>query len=325
MRLLGRLKLMQITKIFFVFIFYCFSVGVLADTTTTKLLNISPQVSLPIGIKIWFNECGGSISGLTSWNEGEHFASLGIGHFIWYPFPGRGSSEDGFPRLIRYMENRGIIVPSWIRANGGKYCPWSNRTEFIRAQYSPQMIELRDFLRATIAIQAEYMSYHLEEMLPKLLTTVPANQRFYVYQNFYNVARTPNGIYALVDYLNFKGDGANQMSQHSIRGSGLLQVLTGMSFAPRSFTPLQAYVWSAKNALTRRVANAPMTSHENKWLVGWFKRLNTYLITDMVSHPIARNYVTEKIPQPIMSNRGSLSLALQNTINHGIANQNSTF
>ena len=27
---------------------------------------------------------GGTISGLTSWNVGENFASLGIGHFIWY-------------------------------------------------------------------------------------------------------------------------------------------------------------------------------------------------------------------------------------------------
>src|SRR6266446_3164255 len=43
-----------------------------------------------IGKKIWQNECNGTISGLTSWNQGEDFASLGIGHFIWYPQGRRG-------------------------------------------------------------------------------------------------------------------------------------------------------------------------------------------------------------------------------------------
>ena len=38
-----------------------------------------------IGKRIWSNECNGTVDGLTSWNTGENFASLGIGHFIWYP------------------------------------------------------------------------------------------------------------------------------------------------------------------------------------------------------------------------------------------------
>src|SRR5687767_5521069 len=38
-----------------------------------------------IGRRVWQNECGGRRDGLTSWNVGEDFASLGIGHFIWYP------------------------------------------------------------------------------------------------------------------------------------------------------------------------------------------------------------------------------------------------
>ena len=38
-----------------------------------------------LGQRIWKNECAGSVQGLVSWNEGEAFPSLGIGHFIWYP------------------------------------------------------------------------------------------------------------------------------------------------------------------------------------------------------------------------------------------------
>jgi hypothetical protein len=47
--------------------------------------------------KIWQNECNGTIAGLTSWNAGEDFASLGIGHFIWYPKGRRGPFEKVFP------------------------------------------------------------------------------------------------------------------------------------------------------------------------------------------------------------------------------------
>jgi hypothetical protein len=271
-------------------VFICLSLQAFANTSSiTRLLNISPQIALPIGVKIWFNECGGSIDGLTSWNDGESFASLGIGHFIWHPYTGKNTAGDEFPHLIRYMQARGITVPKWLQGHGARYCPWANRIEFIRAQYSPQMIELRDFLRATIAIQAEYMAYHLEEVLPELLASVPPAESPVIYTHFYNIARTPNGIYALVDYLNFKGAGTSPIMRHSVRASGLLQVLRGMNYAPHYLTPLQAYVWSAKNALTRRVANAPATSHENRWLAGWFKRLNTYLAVDIVPHQVAMN------------------------------------
>ncbi len=53
-----------------------------------------------IGRKIWQNECAGTVSGLTSWNAGEKFASLGIGHFLWYPKGERGPFEESFPDLV---------------------------------------------------------------------------------------------------------------------------------------------------------------------------------------------------------------------------------
>ncbi len=45
-------------------------------------LSISASEAKAIGKRIWINECGGTVEGLTSWNKGEYFASLGIGHFI---------------------------------------------------------------------------------------------------------------------------------------------------------------------------------------------------------------------------------------------------
>jgi hypothetical protein len=46
---------------------------------------LTPRELDVIGHRVWQNECNGTREGLTSWNTGENFASLGIGHFIWYP------------------------------------------------------------------------------------------------------------------------------------------------------------------------------------------------------------------------------------------------
>ena len=50
-----------------------------------------------LGNRIWKNECAGSVAGLVSWNDGEAFPSLGIGHFIWYPAGYTGPFDESFP------------------------------------------------------------------------------------------------------------------------------------------------------------------------------------------------------------------------------------
>ena len=70
--------------------------GLTAQALTDKELD-------SIGRRVWQNECGGTRDGLTSWNTGEDFASLGIGHFIWYPKGQRGPFEESFPKLAKYL------------------------------------------------------------------------------------------------------------------------------------------------------------------------------------------------------------------------------
>src|ERR1700733_6804496 len=66
-------------------------------------LHLSDSEAAAIGNKVWRNECGGRIDGLTSWNVGEDFPSLGIGHFIWYPKDAHDKFEESFPRLIEFL------------------------------------------------------------------------------------------------------------------------------------------------------------------------------------------------------------------------------
>src|SRR6266446_4677438 len=127
-----------------------------AASNALSAIALSHAEALRIGKKIWQNECNGTVSGLTSWNEGENFASLGIGHFIWYPAGMPGPFEESFPALVSFIAAHGAKLPSLLLATGEVHCPWKSRTEFIRAQQSPEMKQLRQFLVNTVDLQAQF-------------------------------------------------------------------------------------------------------------------------------------------------------------------------
>jgi hypothetical protein len=257
---------------------FAFFIGLIFLAANAKnFIQISPKEALEIGVKVWYNESAGRISGLTTWNAGENFASLGIGHFIWYPYGKAHVYSESFPTLLRYMQNRGVTIPQWLEGNGSPTCPWKNREEFMAAQDSPQMIELRQFLLHTLPIQAQFMINRMEHSLPIMLMSVPPEERPYIQSQFYRIAGTPLGIYALVDYVNFKGVGVTPDENYDDRGWGLLEVLENMKFAPEKMTELQAFVWAANQVLTRRVMNSSPYRHDWQWLDGWRNRLQTYL------------------------------------------------
>jgi hypothetical protein len=226
-----------------------------------------------IGNKIWRNECAGTVAGLTSWNGGENFASLGIGHFIWYPRGVRGPFEESFPDFIEFALSRQADVPAIARQNLRSGCPWSTRAEFVAASQTPQMQQLRKFLAGSVDLQTDFVIRRLEQALPKMLGAAPASDRANVEQQFKRLAATPQGCYALIDYVNFKGEGVLETERYRGQGWGLLQVLAGMS---ADASAPQAFAASARKVLTRRVENSPAERGERRWLQGWLSRINTY-------------------------------------------------
>jgi len=228
-----------------------------------------------IGQKIWHNESRGSIDGLTHWNKGEDFASLGIGHFIWYKAGQRGPFTESFPGLLDALIAAGKPVPAWLTSKPA--CPWADRDAFFADFRGPRMNELRDLLASTVGVQARYAADRLEAALPKILAAASATERPALQARFDRVASVPNGVYALMDYVNFKGEGINPAERYNGEGWGLLQVLQGMTDSPSGTAAVAAFVKSADSALTRRVANSPPARDENRWLPGWRKRLLTYL------------------------------------------------
>ena len=225
-----------------------------------------------IGRRVWQNECAGTRDGLTSWNEGENFASLGIGHFIWYFKGGEGPFEESFPKLVKFLGENGVKSPAWLSPE--THCPWQSRAEFQAAFHSERMNELRDLLAGTVKLQSRFLAQRLELALPKLIGDAPSADRENVRNQFARLRESGAGTFALIDYVNFKGEGTNPSERYKGEGWGLLQVLEGMhgsgSGAAHEFGA------SAAEVLTRRVRNSPPERKEERWLEGWKSRVLAY-------------------------------------------------
>jgi hypothetical protein len=81
------------------------------------------------------------------------------------------------------------------------------------------------------------------------------------------------GRYALVDYVNFKGEGSRPEERYAGQGWGLAQVLAEM----RGGLPANVdFAGAAARVLERRVQNAPNERREQRWLPGWMRRVDSY-------------------------------------------------
>ena len=235
-------------------------------------LSLSPEAARHAGMRIWNNECGGTITGLTSWNRGEEFAFMGIGHFIWYPKNHKSIYNEQFPKLLQFFESQGVTLPDWLRHE--RWCPWDNKEAFDAALTAPCLKELQQLLADTVDLQVIFITQRLERALPKILNTTLHNHQTLI-TRFRNVVATPTGPYALIDYVNFKGEGASNDEQYQGKGWGLLQVLELMHDDPNG-NPIHDFIAAAKAVLARRVTLAPSSRNENRWLKGWYNRLDTY-------------------------------------------------
>ncbi len=242
------------------------------ESTNQRIILTSAQAEI-IGDKIWLNETGGRRENLIKWNEGENFVSLGIGHFIWFPENVSSGYEESFPKLIAFFEQQAVVLPVWLTKRSD--CPWREKEGFLKQAQSQKMGELRDLLTATVPQQVQFLIRRLESALPTMIASL-SNQasRLHIREQFYRVTETPEGVYALVDYVNFKGEGVSTRERYNGQGWGLLQVLLYMRKGV--LHPRREFADAAEAILTLRVQNAPKNRHEERWLRGWKNRITTY-------------------------------------------------
>lgn len=235
---------------------------------------VTPALAAKIGLQVWQNECAGTKDGLTTWNAGEDFASLGIGHFIWYPEGKHQRFKQSFPDLLAFFKSHGVRLPSWLLEAKG--CPWQTREEFQSAQKQEKLQELRNLLAEHVDLQILYMVRRLNRVLTALLKHVSEEKYHHRITQFYRLAATPGGLFVLLDYLNFKGEGTSSRARQQKPAWGLLHVLQVMKGSRPGAHAVDDFIHSAKIALTGRIVNSSQANGEDRWLKGWHNRLDGY-------------------------------------------------
>lgn len=229
-----------------------------------------------IGDKIFKNETGGRIDQLSHWNLREDFASMGIGHFTWYPANRKQRYGNTFPGLLDYLKKNGVQLPQWVQRARFEGAPWRTREELMRAKNTYEVKQFSQLLYNTRHLQAKYIMDRAMRVMPKLVKTTPPHLRGLVANNLNAVANSRGGRYVLVDYTNFKGEGLSRNGGYKGKNWGLLQVLEEMRPSQPGPQALNEFANASMRVLERRVRNSNPNRNERKWLPGWRNRTNTY-------------------------------------------------
>ena len=237
------------------------------------IYSLSQDEFRQIGTKIWQNEASGKEELLVFWNKNESFPSLGIGHNIWFPAGQRAIYNQDFPQLCNYLQQNGVKLPNWLEQAKNVGAPWQSREEFYKD--TKRTSELRDLLANTVILQTHFMVNRLIKKLPEIIEAAPLKQRKKVRYNIDLLLSTPLGTYAVIDYLNFKGDG---LKTHSGGQKwGLLAVLLDMPDNLNIKNVHKAFAASAAKKLLQRIANDGPNYKTIVFLNGWMKRISTYI------------------------------------------------
>lgn len=240
-------------------------------------LHLSDAELTVVGQKIFQNECAGKTSCLVHWNKGEAFPSLGIGHFIWYPTDVSERFVESFPDLIAFMQQRSVTLPQVLQGLEPFDAPWPDRNAFLEVSDNSEIASLRQFLVRTNGLQAEFMFGRAQRSIERVIAAVISQDRKLIRNRLEALTSTPGGVYALIDYVNFKGEGLSDQERYNNQGWGLLQVLQAMGEEGTDpTTALTAFRDAAGQMLTRRARNADKPIELEQWLPGWLRRLETY-------------------------------------------------
>lgn len=231
-----------------------------------------------IARRIYRNEANQNPKYLTYWSKSEPFPSFGIGHFIWVPKGLNVPYVETFPQMVAFVSNH-EAAPLWLSQLYPFRPPWQNRAEFYQAWSKTKLTQLRDWLQKTQSLQARFITHQLIQKLQQQMKTLHPVESEFFWDQMTRLMQDKRGLFAMIDYYNFKGLGANSKEQYQDKGWGLVDVVLSME-PESSESVLKQFIFAAKQVLARRVKLSPPERNEARWLKGWYKRLDNYLINE---------------------------------------------
>ena len=260
---------------------FIFLVSLFFVTLFSSEISLTEKQANFIAKKVWQNEGAGKDKYLIWWNKGEDFASLGIGHAIWFSKGHTERFREVFPMMLAFMQKKGVVMPAWLTPESD--FPWASKAALNKAKSNntKKYKELFLLLKSTFPQQAEFMAQRLSNALPQMLESIDEEKkRDVIKRRFHEVMHNKDGsvnergLYILLDYTNFKGEGTLKSERYKGQGWGLLQVLWNLD--DKEPNKQKAFAQSASRMLSRRIGNSPAARGEERWRKGWNVRLDTY-------------------------------------------------
>lgn len=170
---------------------------------------------------------------LTEWDSTEPFPSLGLGHYTWYPAAAAPESKtihESFPEYIEFMVKEcKIAIPSdlttptkyqrvVLEMKEGKLvngAPWADKANFDSlkgTRESPKdsgLMALTKFLwtKDNFACQTKFQQKRLADAIAKIWSRPAGDPGMCTIIK--DLMASPPSYLAMLDYVNFKGDGTD--------------------------------------------------------------------------------------------------------------------
>jgi hypothetical protein len=252
--------------------------------------------------RIWQRESHGNIAGLTAWNQGEDFASVGFNHSLW-----QRERKSTINYFAEFAHVQGLTnIPQELSAPLPDYLntqeKWQNALDDAATQTpsthaGKKLHELQKFfLRDEVQdLQLDFILQDLQQFRRSLFTAVNKvtdedrrarwqAQLSAIEANYDWLARDESSFLAMFDYLSFKGNGFEEgnisigLSSRNVTLDthwGLLQVLARLDRKAFSQDPLKAFTQAGSLVLQER---AERWQEDKKWILGWTNRLSDYRV-----------------------------------------------
>lgn len=206
------------------------------------------------------NETGCKAGNMMEWDSkaGEFFPSIGLPHVVGFPVGARKVVDESFPRFWQYLQQNYKGTTRWPDLKlVGESVPWKTKKEF---ETDPVVKDLNRFLLDpdVMELQGQFAVQRATSSIGAILAanSLDPNPRVRTGElcsRFKNLLKTPQGLQAIVDYVNWKGEGIHYSEQTDTKHIrwGLKQVLENIGTVDPKNAHLQ-FADAASRALAER-------------------------------------------------------------------------